>query len=206
MSEGLWRIGDHCFQNCTNLQEINLPDTVEIIGKQAFYKCIQVVSIHLGSAIRQIGTQAFAGMPLCEKVTVTGDGFSSVSALDIFSGMGSSTGGTTAIFTDDVSKANLITFASTDFNLTTVQFGKAVNNIYNFAVLPRVNAYLVDSDNTAYFTENGAIYQGEKLISVPQKVQPPLEPLLLNTLISPRFMCLTAYQVLAKLHSETVPS
>lgn len=53
-------IGAYAFQRCTNLTQVNLPDSVETIGMYAFQNC-PVVSGGLPAAIKSIGNYALNG-------------------------------------------------------------------------------------------------------------------------------------------------
>lgn len=53
-------IGTCSFQNCANLQTINLPDTLETIGSFVFSGCNQLKTIELGSNVQTISSSAFS--------------------------------------------------------------------------------------------------------------------------------------------------
>lgn len=56
----LKKIGVSCFEGCTALTEINIPDSVETIGERAFDNCA-FEEITLPSSLKQIGIYAFSG-------------------------------------------------------------------------------------------------------------------------------------------------
>ena len=45
--------------NCRNLNSINIPDHVTVIGKQAFSQCFALKSLTLPESISEIGESAF---------------------------------------------------------------------------------------------------------------------------------------------------
>lgn len=57
---GLRHIGNHAFENCSELELIELPDTLESIGDYAFNKCRNITTIALPNSVRAIGNHAFS--------------------------------------------------------------------------------------------------------------------------------------------------
>lgn len=49
------------FANCTNINSIVLPETLEFIGDYTFYKCVGLTAINIPKNVRYIGDYAFAG-------------------------------------------------------------------------------------------------------------------------------------------------
>ena len=64
------KIGDYAFNGCSNLEEIDLPDSVKEIGSNAFSGCAKLSSITLGSNITTIGYNAFYGLTNLTTVTL----------------------------------------------------------------------------------------------------------------------------------------
>lgn len=58
-------IGDYAFENCENLESIELPDTVKTIGQNVFANCHNLKSIYFPDSVLSIGVRAFYG---CEKM------------------------------------------------------------------------------------------------------------------------------------------
>ncbi len=52
-------IGEKAFADCTQLAEINLPETVTTIGIRAFYGCTGITEITIPASVTSIGTQIF---------------------------------------------------------------------------------------------------------------------------------------------------
>jgi hypothetical protein len=53
------QIGQDAFENCTRLQSITMPDTVESIGIGAFYNCTNLKKINFSNSIKSIDNFAF---------------------------------------------------------------------------------------------------------------------------------------------------
>lgn len=68
--DGIQAIADGVFQNCTNLQDIELPSTLTKIGNNAFEGCSSLNSIDL-SNVNVIGEYAFRGCTSLKKVTIS---------------------------------------------------------------------------------------------------------------------------------------
>ena len=47
------------FQECTNLKEVTLPETLEIIGQNAFNGCTSMTTVNLPQSLKSIGSDAF---------------------------------------------------------------------------------------------------------------------------------------------------
>lgn len=59
LGTGFTSLQDELFMNCSNLQTIELPDTVTAIGAKAFYGCTGLTELELPDGIDSIGTYAF---------------------------------------------------------------------------------------------------------------------------------------------------
>ncbi|MBR4225917.1 MAG: leucine-rich repeat protein [Candidatus Methanomethylophilaceae archaeon] len=61
LGDSLTVIGAYGFWGCTSLESVTLPDTVRSLGTYAFQRCTSLSSIDLGESLRLIGTKAFDG-------------------------------------------------------------------------------------------------------------------------------------------------
>ena len=52
-------IGDFAFNNCYSITQLIIPDGVRTIGKEAFNNCDQLINIEIGSMTESIGDEAF---------------------------------------------------------------------------------------------------------------------------------------------------
>lgn len=74
------QIADNGFANCTALKQINLPDSINVIGEQAFSGCSSLNSINIPDSTSVIGNYAFAkcssltSITIPDSVTSIGDG------------------------------------------------------------------------------------------------------------------------------------
>lgn len=68
ISEGLTRIGQMAFYNCRNLQEVNIPSSVEAVEAAAFANCRSLQSVQIQSMTEQWGGFVFEN---CSSLPVT---------------------------------------------------------------------------------------------------------------------------------------
>lgn len=63
-------IQDNCFYNCYKLFELTLPTFLKTIGKSAFQGCSKLTTIHIPAAVESIADAAFANCKNLESITV----------------------------------------------------------------------------------------------------------------------------------------
>ncbi|WP_304206444.1 leucine-rich repeat protein [Peptostreptococcus russellii] len=69
LNEGLEKIGDGAFSNCSNLENINFPNSLVSIGKYAFLNCTKISrEIVLRENLEKVLTSAFKG---CNNMKIT---------------------------------------------------------------------------------------------------------------------------------------
>ncbi len=70
-------IGKRAFYGCTNLTEINFPDSLTSIESEAFFKCQSITEINFPDSITRIGSRLFSGYgnknDNIEKIVFEGD-------------------------------------------------------------------------------------------------------------------------------------
>ena len=59
IGEGITKIGENVFRDCTNLKSVKFPSTLTTIGPQAFYECTKLTSVTLPDGLKKIGSGAF---------------------------------------------------------------------------------------------------------------------------------------------------
>lgn len=64
------KINYSAFLNCTELQEIIIPDSVESIGGQAFYGCINLTSVKLPSKLKKIEQRTFGDCRVLKNINI----------------------------------------------------------------------------------------------------------------------------------------
>lgn len=61
-------IGDGCFEDCTTLTAILLPNTLEAIGEEAFRGCTSLRGMEIPASVAFVGKGAFSGCSVLEAV------------------------------------------------------------------------------------------------------------------------------------------
>lgn len=64
LPNGLTKIGKYAFSQCSNLQTINIPDTVKTIDDAAFISCPNLKSITIPDSVATFGYSAFQADPV----------------------------------------------------------------------------------------------------------------------------------------------
>ena len=59
ITSNVWYIGDHAFNGCEGLTELNLPSSIKSIGDFAFDRCRGLTSVDLPASVYYIGACAF---------------------------------------------------------------------------------------------------------------------------------------------------
>ena len=85
--DGLTRINQTAFRNCSSLTSVTIPDGVTSIGKKAFSGCNNLASIAIPDGVTSIGSYAFSGCSSLASIAIP-DGVTSIGE-KLFSGCGS---------------------------------------------------------------------------------------------------------------------
>ncbi len=70
LQEGLVTIGSKAFRNCTSLERIIIPSSVEVISVRAFCDCSQLMYVELQEGLVTIEERAFHNCTLLERVSI----------------------------------------------------------------------------------------------------------------------------------------
>ena len=70
LPEGVTKINEKTFSNCSNLEEVRLPSTLKKIGPWAFAYCGKLKSVNIPSSVINIGANAFEGCNSLSEVEV----------------------------------------------------------------------------------------------------------------------------------------
>ena len=172
--EGVTSIGEGAFYYCPKLTSVTIPKTVTSIGDKAFMWCCQSwkedtasrkLSITIASDInlKAIGKYVFADTRI-EKITIP----ASVESIGAWAFAGCDLLTSIAI-PEGVKSIGANVFYDCDI-LETVSIPKTVTTLGEraFANCEKLTNVTIDSDNSAFCSENGAIYNKNKtkLISV----------------------------------------
>ena len=68
LSKGLYQINDYTFSGCENLSTIEIPEDLRIIGSYAFKDCISLREVNINSGITTIKNNAFEGCTRLSKI------------------------------------------------------------------------------------------------------------------------------------------
>gem|GEM_PF-2245601 len=129
IENGVRSIGPAAYEDCINLREVTIPDSVLRIWPQAFSGCTSLGEITIPSSVTNIGDSAFRGCTSLATVTIgNGFGFTRIGDL-VFEGCTS---------------------------LTTLTLGKAVISIGHWAFVDcPIENLTVDMEKTPYYNEGG---------------------------------------------------
>ena len=135
IGQGVMRIGDYAFFNCSSLASIELPSSVTSIGNYAFYECSSLASIELPSSVTSIGNHAFSGC-------------SSLSSVELPSSVGSI--GYNAFYGCS--------------SLSSVELPSSVTSIGSgaFSGCSSISSINVDNENTKYTSIEGVLFNKGK--------------------------------------------
>lgn len=64
IGEGIVKIGNQCFRDCSSIKSVSLPNTLEVIGYNAFIRCSGLEVIEIPRNVREIDAYAFAATRL----------------------------------------------------------------------------------------------------------------------------------------------
>ncbi len=64
------KIGDGAFENCTELTEVSIPNSIDSIGIEAFDGCTSLTEINIPSSVNMIGDGAFSNCNALTSVTI----------------------------------------------------------------------------------------------------------------------------------------
>ena len=149
VQDGITRICDNAFKNCTALELASIPDTVEFIGESAFENCTKLAEIILPKNLKTIDINAFKGCTAfteitipkkvttielgafddCKKISkITYEPVNIDSVSTCFANVGSQTSGVTVSFGEDVTVVPSNIFKDCT-NVTAVSFGSNIEII-----------------------------------------------------------------------------
>lgn len=129
-------IEQNAFSGCTSLTECVIPQSVTIMRENAFKDCVKLASIALPNSLKEISKCAFAG---CKSLT-------------------------SVTFPSQLEKIGAEAFENCTSLATLSEFPASLSEIeekafYNTAV----TAYSVSEDNDDYSSQDGVLYDGNKI-------------------------------------------
>ena len=70
IQDGTTCVAERAFQNCTNLNSIQIPNTVKTIGNNAFQGCTALANVSIPSSVKTLGSMVFSGCTSLVNVTL----------------------------------------------------------------------------------------------------------------------------------------
>ena len=70
IGEGVTKIGNYTFYDCSSLTSITIPESVKSIGESAFKDCSSLTSINIPNSVTSIGYKAFEGCSSLTSITI----------------------------------------------------------------------------------------------------------------------------------------
>ena len=70
LSDGLKEIGSRCFQECIEIETIDIPHSVVKIGEHAFYKCNKLTSVIIPNGVKKIEKSTFFDCHAITSITI----------------------------------------------------------------------------------------------------------------------------------------
>jgi len=71
-SQDLTSIDPGAFKDCSTLQTVSIPSSVQVIGEQAFSGCVSLTAINIPDGVRTIGLSAFEYCGNARSITIPG--------------------------------------------------------------------------------------------------------------------------------------
>ena len=68
--DGVTRINWNAFSGCSNLTNVNIPNSVTSIESDAFYVCSNLINVNIPNSVTSIGGYAFAGCRNLKNITI----------------------------------------------------------------------------------------------------------------------------------------
>ena len=135
LSKNISSIEEYFFYECHNLSSVIIPDSVTTIGYFAFYECRNLTSINIPDNLTSIGERAFSGCSNLASIHIP----------------------------DKVVNIGEYAFFQCS-SLVSVNIPRSVANIghYAFSQCSKLKNIDVESDNTAYSSENGVLFNKSK--------------------------------------------
>ena len=162
IEDGVTSVGAYAFAYCYGLTSVTIGSSVETIGNWAFAYCYGLTSITMDSLVQTIGAHAFA---YCY-------GLTSVTIPDSVETIGAWAFAYCFSLTSVTIPGSVQTIGAWAFShcssLTSVAIPDSVEMIgdYAFADCAKLTRINVDAANSAYFSENGVLFNKDKTILI----------------------------------------
>ena len=152
------QIGGWAFEDCSSLTAVTIPDSVTTLGMYAFFRCTGLTEVTIPDGVTTIGDSAFSGCTGLTEVTIP-DGVTTIGTW----AFSNCTGLTEVTIPDGVTTIGTCAFSGCT-GLTEVTIPANVTTIGDGAFRGIQTAIVVDSNNDAYSSENGVLFNKSKTI------------------------------------------
>lgn len=167
-------VGERAFFRCTDLQTIEIPESVQRIGNYAFYLCLDLTSVTMGDGVKSIGRSAFHDccslrlITLSKNLTSVGvsafQGCSSLTEILLPDGVRSLGDGlffscsalTSLVVPDGAVRLDWYVFRFCE-NLQSLHIGSGVKSVGEGLIwdCPSLKSVVVDDDNPVFDSRDG---------------------------------------------------
>ena len=167
LPEGVRSIGSFTFNNCTSMEYVKIPSTVTSIGSYAFDDCKKLNNVVIPKGVTQIQPWTFSGCFALSNITLP----TSLTNIGEWSFQGCS-------FTDMSFPENLVSIGGAAFNgcnsLKYVNIPAKVSSIGGTAFYGKnLTAFNVSSSNGSFSSLDGVLYDKNKSILMKYPPQKP---------------------------------
>lgn len=159
---GATAIGNYAFSGCTALASAPIGSPLETIGTYAFETCTALTAVSFPASLETIGTYAFKG---CTRLASLSLGSIATLPANAFNGC---TGLTSLAFPNTLTAIDATTFAGCTGVITCAVGTGLASGLPLPSACGLLTAYTVASGNAVYSDDDGVLYEGAKLVQMPQ--------------------------------------
>ena len=160
IQNGVTKIGNYAFDDCSSLTSITIPNSVTSIGYYAFYGCSGLTSVTIPNSVTSINYGTFYGCSRLTSVTIP----NSVTSIGYYA-FGYCSGLTSVTIPNSVTRIENYAFSNCS-SLTSVAIPESVTSIGHYAFYGCSGLTSVTIPNSVTSIEDGTFYGCSGLTSV----------------------------------------